>query len=167
LQSKIYRMKSTFIKILFSLFILAIPGLVSAQKATVKITGTAAAADIDPSVLTKITIQAIGHDNKEHSYTGVLLSDILLKAGVILGDKGKRDNISSYLIVRAKDNYKTIFTIPELDPFFTTKTIILADQVDGKPFEASNAPFQVIVPGEKLHARWIRQVVELELVKVK
>jgi hypothetical protein len=50
---------------------------------------------------------------------------------------------------------------PELAPSFTDRTILLADRRDGKPLSDREGPLQVIVPGEKKHARWVRQVVRL------
>ena len=50
--------------------------------------------------------------------------------------------------------------LAELDSGFTDRVVILADRRDGKPLAENAAPFQ-IVPGEKKHGRWIRQVVSL------
>ena len=48
-------------------------------------------------------------------------------------------------------------------PGFTDRVILLADRRDGKPLSAREGPFQVIVPGEKKHARWVRQVIRLKV----
>ncbi len=36
---------------------------------------------------------------------------------------------------------------------------------DGKPLGAREGPYQIVVPGEKKHARWVRQVVGLRIGK--
>ena len=47
------------------------------------------------------------------------------------------------------------------DPGFTDRMSIVADCRDGKPPAENAAPFQIVVPGEKKHGRWIRQLVAL------
>jgi hypothetical protein len=42
---------------------------------------------------------------------------------------------------------------------------LLADQRDGKPLGANEGPLRAIVPGEKRHARWVRQVIALKIVR--
>lgn len=95
------------------------------------------------------------------------MHDILRKSGVQLADKARRDALGAYIVLEAKDNYRVLYSLSELDPTISPNTTILADEVDGKPLDERNGPFQMIVPGEKIHARWIRQVVSLELGRVK
>ncbi len=127
---------------------------------------------IQPLVLTKSMFQemkqavvmAKAHDEKVHRYSGVTIADLLTKAGIILGDTAKRKTIVSCLVVTAADNYKAIYALPEVDPLFANRTIIVADRADKKPLPEDVGPFQIIVPGEKKHARWVRQVTALEVV---
>ncbi len=112
-------------------------------------------------------VMAKAHDEKVHRYTGVSLADLLTKTGVILGDSAKRQTVNSYIIVTAADNYKAIYTVAELDPLFANRLIILANRQDKKPLPQQDGPFQMIVPGEKKHARWVRQVNSIQLVVVK
>lgn len=144
---------------------------VKAQISGITITGD----DITPTTITKsmftdmkqVIIMAKGHDDKVHRYSGVTFSDILAKAGVMLGDSAKRKTILSYVIVTAADNYKAIYTLSEIDPLFANRSIILADRADKKPLPAEDGPFQIIVPGEKKHGRWVRQVTGIQVVNVK
>lgn len=69
------------------------------------------------------------------------------------------------MLVTAADKYKVVYALAEIDPLFTEATIILAFQSDGKPLGPEVGPYQIIVPGEKKHGRWIRQVVSIKLVK--
>ncbi|PSR53925.1 molybdopterin-binding protein [Adhaeribacter arboris] len=120
----------------------------------------------DLMAMKSITVDVKGHDEKQHTYTGVLLTDILNMAGAGVGEPGKKNTITSYVLVTAADKYKVIYALAELDPLFTDKTIILAFQADGKPLDQKDGPFQVIVPGEKRHARWIRQIVSIKLIAI-
>jgi hypothetical protein len=70
-----------------------------------------------------------------------------------------------YVIVEAADGYQALFALPELDPAFTDRVILLADHRDGQPLDARTGPFQIVVPGEKKHARWVRQVTGLRIGK--
>ncbi len=41
----------------------------------------------------------------------------------------------------------------EVDPAFNDRVIILADTRNRKPLDAKSGPLQIIVAGEKMHAR--------------
>lgn len=113
--------------------------------------------------LKSITIKAIGHDLKTHEFSGPLLSDFLSNAGVILGEPAKKQTVSNYITIRARDNYKCVFALAELDPLFSSSSIIIASKMDGKALSENNDPYQIIVPNDKKHGRWVRQVKSIEL----
>jgi hypothetical protein len=144
---------------------------VNAQVPSISISGEG----IEPVIITKsmfsemkqVVIMAKGHDDIVHRYSGVTLSDILVKAGIVLGDSVKNKTANSYVIITAADNYKAIYSLPEVDPLFAGRSIILADRADKKPLPAEDGPFQIVVPGEKKHTRWIRQVNSIQVVSVK
>jgi DMSO/TMAO reductase YedYZ molybdopterin-dependent catalytic subunit len=108
----------------------------------------------DLAAMKHIQVRAKDHDGKEHSFSGIPLADILLRAGAPLGSQLRGKNMTKYLLIRAKDGYQVIFTLAELDSSFSDRPIILADQVDGTPLPADKGPSQIIAPGEKKHARW-------------
>jgi hypothetical protein len=112
-------------------------------------------------------VMAKAHDEKVHRYSGVTIANLLIKAGVILGDSAKKHTVTSYIIVTAADDYKAIYTLAEIDPLFGNRVIIVADRQDKKALPVQDGPFQIIVPGERKHGRWIRQVTGIEVVQVK
>ena len=59
-----------------------------------------------------------------------------------------------------------VFALPELDPAFTDRVILLADKADGHLLDSNQGPFRIVVPGEKRMARWVRQVTTLKLEPV-
>ena len=63
----------------------------------------------------------------------------------------------------AADGYQAVFALPELDPAFNDRVIILADRFDGSPLTARDGSWQIVVVGEKRQARWVRQVVALTI----
>ncbi len=105
--------------------------------------------------LPRQTMRAGNHAGVEAQYEGVALADLLAKAGVP-GDKQlKGQAMALYLVVEAADAYRAVFSLAELDRSFTDRVILLADRRDGQPLSAHEGPLQVIVPGEKKHARWV------------
>lgn len=105
-------------------------------------------------------------DEEIHNFQGVLLIDLLKKTGLEFGTALKGKNQAQYLLVEAKDGYKVVFSLPELDPEYSGKEILVAHSRDGVPLEDGVGPFRLVVPEEKLHARWVREVVAVKLVKV-
>ena len=63
-----------------------------------------------------------------------------------------------YLLVEAADGYRVVFALPELDPAFTERVVLLADHRDGQPLTPAEGPLRLVVPDEKRQARWVRQV---------
>ncbi len=43
----------------------------------------------------------------------------------------------------------------------TDKLVLLVDRRDGKPLSGQEGPLRIIVPDEKRHARWVRQIISL------
>ncbi len=76
--------------------------------------------------------------------------------------------MAMYVLVTARDGYRVVFALPELDPDFSdaSKQIILADTADGKPLSEKQGPLRVVVPQEKKAARWIRMVETIEVVEL-
>lgn len=103
-------------------------------------------------------------DGKEHTYSGVMLSAILQKAGVTLGKELRGKNLTKYIVVEASDGYRVVFALAELDKDFTDRAIILADLVDGGPLPPADGPFRIIIQDEKKPARCIKQVTAIKVV---
>ncbi|WP_128548648.1 molybdopterin-dependent oxidoreductase [Larkinella soli] len=119
------------------------------------------AADLKAMPHTEVTAKE--HDGRERRYSGVPLVEILRRAGTTLGSELRGANLTKYVIVKAADNYEVLFALPELDPGFTSRTVLLADAVDGAPLPEGVGPYRVIVPDEKKPARWIREVKTIEV----
>ena len=97
---------------------------------------------------------------KEIVYAGVPLAEVLKTGGLVLesGMPNIRDIVTSTVLVEAVDGYRVVFSLAELDPGLTDRVILLADTKDGQPLPSREGPFRIIVPGDKLPARWVRQV---------
>ncbi len=97
------------------------------------------------------------------TYEGVALSEILERAGAPLGKALRGKQMTLYLLVTASDGYRALFALAELDPAYTDKVVLLADRRDGHPLAATEGPFRIVVPNEKRHARWVRNVTTLSI----
>ena len=108
-------------------------------------------------------VTAKDHDGKEHRYAGVALFELLKQAGTTLGGELRGKNLRKFVVIKAADGYEVVFALPELDPEFATRTILLADTVDGFPLVPGVGPYRVVVPEEKKPARWVRNVTSIEV----
>jgi DMSO/TMAO reductase YedYZ molybdopterin-dependent catalytic subunit len=110
--------------------------------------------------LKRITLKVDDH-GEPAVYEGVSLTEVLALAGAPVGDRMRGAQLSLVVVAKAADDYVATYSLAEIDPGFTDRVMILADRRDGKPLPENAAPFQIIVPGEKKHGRWIRQVVSV------
>ena len=112
----------------------------------------------DLGKLPRRAVRAKDHDGKESEYEGSPLIEVLKLAGVKFGEGLRGKNLALYLVVEASDGYRAVYALPELDPAYTDKTIMLVDKRDGKALDAKEGPLRIVVPDEKMRARWARQV---------
>lgn len=120
--------------------------------------------------LSKYPPSEIKHKDKtgeQNVYTGVRLYDILDSSGVTLGSQLRGENLAKYICVKAADGYEVVFSLAEVDPAFSGQTILVAWKVDGKPLPKGEGPFRMIVPNDKRHARWIREIVSVKILSTK
>ncbi|MBD2704975.1 molybdopterin-dependent oxidoreductase [Spirosoma sp. BT702] len=117
----------------------------------------------DLKAMTHTDVTAKDRDGKDHTYSGVPLVDLLKQAGATLGSELRGENLTKYVVIKAIDGYEIVFALAEIDPEFATRTIILADTVDGGPLAQGVGPYRVVVPGEKKPARWIREVKSIDV----
>jgi hypothetical protein len=100
------------------------------------------------------------------TYSGVDMDAVLVAAGAPKGTAIGGNTLATYVLVRAADGYRAVFTLPELDGAFTDRVTLLADQRNGVSLPSGLGPFRIIVPGEKRHARWVHAVTEIDLIAV-
>src|SRR5688572_13599313 len=96
-------------------------------------------------------------------FQGVALRDVLIKAGIPLGDALRGPALARVVIASAPDGYRVAYAIAELDAAFTDQVVLVADRRDGRPLLPDTGPLQLVVPNDKRPARWIRQVNKIEV----
>jgi len=97
------------------------------------------------------------------THEGVLLRDVLAKAGVPLGEALRGKALARAVVATAVDGYQVAFAIGELDEAFNDHLILIVDRRNGTPLLPDSGPLQIVVPQDKRPARWIRQVTTLEV----
>ena len=106
------------------------------------------------------------HSKKTEVYEGVLVEDLLQKAGVPQGEQLRGQAMATYVLVEAADNYRVIFSLAEFNSSFQDSEIILADTLDGAAIPGALGPFRLVAPHEKRPARWVEMVKSLTVVRV-
>jgi hypothetical protein len=126
-----------------------------------------------PVVLARSEIEALprikvttGASDTAATFEGVALEAILEKAGVGFGDTLKGKRLASCLLVEAADGYRVVIALPELDPAFSDKQVLLAFLKNGEPLHENEGPYRIVIPSDKKMARWVRQVTTLKIVDV-
>ncbi|HEV2380555.1 MAG TPA: molybdopterin-dependent oxidoreductase [Terriglobia bacterium] len=153
---------------LVALASLALVSVGKAQEIAVQ-NESGAAVKLSASDIAALPHQSISVDDhgKTVKFEGVAVKLVLEKAGVSFGESLRGERMATCLLVEAADDYHVVFALPELDPGFTDRVILLADKGDGHPLDSKEGPFRIIVPGEKRMARWVRQVTILKVLQVR
>ena len=101
---------------------------------------------------------AIEHDERE--WTGPLLWDVLVAAGVIDPARAAEQVHLSVHVV-GTDGWSAAFGMAELSPQFAGRPVQLATRVDGEPVPGTG--LRLIVPDEKRGGRSVRDVVRIDI----
>jgi hypothetical protein len=117
------------------------------------------------AVLAHTTVKVNGPEGTA-SFSGVPVAKILEKAGITFGESLRGKRLASCLLVEAADGYRVVIALPELDPGFTDKQILLVDKRETHPSDDKEGPYRIVIPDEKRMARWVRQVKTLKIVDV-
>jgi DMSO/TMAO reductase YedYZ molybdopterin-dependent catalytic subunit len=98
-----------------------------------------------------------GHGPQSGHFTGVLLWDVIQKAGIVdeAGAKTKH-HLQHALLVVGRDGYAVVVSLGEIDPEFEGKTVLLTD-------DNAAEGVRLVVPGDKAGGRNVRDVVRIEI----
>jgi hypothetical protein len=119
--------------------------------------------DVEALPRVKVTT---GSSDASTTFEGVSIKALLDKAGVGLGESLKGKRLASCLVVEAADGYRVVIALPEIDPGFTDKQVMLAFLRNGLPLDEHEGPYRIVIPDEKRMARWVRQVTTIKIVEV-
>ena len=125
---------------------------------------TLTAADLKGLQRTTVTLE---EDGRPVAYEGVLVGELLKRAGAAAGNDLRGSAVAAYVVASGNDGYQAVFSVAELDPAFTGSEIIVADTVDGKPLFDYQGPLRLVAPKDKRGARSVRMLERIEVVRLK
>jgi hypothetical protein len=147
--------------------VLALAPVASAQDTpTLRVSGPNVSATLtvhDLEAMPHRSVEVVDDKGNHASYEGVPTFEVLRRVGAPFGRDLRGQKMAFYLLVSASDGYHAVFAIGELDPDFTNRLVLLAYRRDGKALSNAEGPFRIIVPDEKRHARWVRNVTALSV----
>ncbi len=98
-----------------------------------------------------------GHSGKEERYTGVLLSDVLVKAGAKLG----KETLHGYVVAKGTDGYWVLYSGEEISPALHSGDVLVATAVNGQPLLGDGA-VKLVSSEDKKPERWVRNLTEVD-----
>lgn len=102
------------------------------------------------------------HDQPAARYEGYVLSAVLRAAGVQT-DSLRGAALATRIVTESSDGYRVVLALADLDPLLGGRRVILADRMDGRALPAVDAPWRLIIVGEKLPSRSARQVLRIRV----
>ena len=104
-----------------------------------------------------------GHSGARETYSGVPLIELLEKVGAPAPQAVKGKVLSDYIIATGSDNYHAVLALAEIEPGFHPGTVLVADTLNGKPLDTKEGPLKLIVEEDQKPARWVHNLVKVEL----
>lgn len=124
--------------------------------------------ELDAANLAKLPVveaDALDHGQMHH-YRGVAVRDVLLLVAAPLGESLRGPALGLAVRVRASDGYVAAFALAEFDPAFRESNILIVNTQDGAALPENAGPLRLVCPGDKRGARWVRQVVSIEVISL-
>lgn len=121
---------------------------------------------IDAATLTTLPrepVTATAHE-KTLQCEGVSLVALLGKAGALPSEPLRGAGLANYVLITARDGYRAVYSLAELEPTLGNHKVLLVDRCDGKPLDDEDGPLRLIAPQESRPARWVRQVQSITVV---
>lgn len=115
----------------------------------------------DLKVLPHISITVHNaHSNKDESYSGVPVKNLLTLVEAAKGDGPKVSANMLVVVAGATDGFHVALTLCDTNPDCRSGQAIVADMEDGAPLTADGA-FKLILTEDKKPARWARNLSSL------
>lgn len=107
------------------------------------------------------------HSNTDETYSGVPLADLLAKVNAPLGKELRGIALTHPILATGSDGYQVVLALAEIDPEFHTGTVLVADGMNGQPLDSKSGPFKLVVTEDKRPARWVRNLISIEVHSAK
>ncbi len=113
------------------------------------------------------TAVKIDEDGRAIVYEGVLVGELLRRAGAPVGSELRANAMATYVLASANDGYQVVFSLAELDPGLTSNEIIVADTIDGMPLAVRQGPLRIVVPKDARTSRHVRMLERIDVVRLR
>ena len=124
-------------------------------------TETLSAADIAKLTHERVSVE---HGGETVIYSGPDVADLLRDVGAPFGNRLHGEGVNDVVFVTGSDRYRVVLTLPEVDASFHKGAhVILADQADGKPLNAHEGPYRLVVDADLKPSRSVHGVVLIEV----
>jgi hypothetical protein len=97
------------------------------------------------------------HTQKDESYTGVLLSDVLAQCGASLSPETQKKFLHSTVRAIGTDKYFVLYAAAEVEGGLHAGDVIVATKMDGGSL-GDDGNLKLISSEEKKPARWVRNL---------
>ncbi len=115
------------------------------------------------AALPRESVTATAHEHTLHC-EGVSLAALLRAANALPAEPLRGPRLADYVLVAARDGYRALYSLAELEPTLGNHRVLLVDRCEGKPLDADDGPLRLIAPDESRPARWVRQVQSITVV---
>ena len=124
------------------------------------------AVPLDPDTLAALPREAVSARVHETTLAceGVPLFALLRASGAVPEGALRSAQLSRYVLVDARDGYRVLFSLAELDPGTGKRDAWLVDRCDGAALDDKDGPLRLLVPGDARAARSVRQVESISVV---
>lgn len=117
---------------------------------------------VDLDRLPRATQALTAHDRKV-SCEGVLLRDVLAKAGLPTGADVRGTALTTVITAHARDGYRVAFTLGELDAQLGAARVLVATRCDDHALDEDDGPLRLVVDDRTRGARSVRQLERLSV----
>jgi len=107
------------------------------------------------------------HSKADETYSGVRLADLLAKMNAPLGHDLRGASLAAYVAATGADGYIAVLALAEVDPAFHPGDVIVADAMNGQPLDEKSGPYKLVVSEDKRPARWVRNLISIQLRSAK
>jgi len=132
---------------------------------TVLVGPTGKTLKITPQVLAGLDREEavmINH-SQPHTYEGVRLTELLRLVDAPTGARVHAEAVKDFVVVTGGDGFRAVLSLAETDGSVQPHPVILADRMDGAPLTAHDAPYRVVVDGDKKPSRSVYAVTRIEV----
>ena len=105
------------------------------------------------------------HSNKDETYTGPLVSDVLAKAGLTSTRETEPLILHSTVVATGTDHYFVLFSLAELEPSFTSGQSIIAIMKEDLP-NTEGGIIELINANAAKPARWVHGLANLNIMSL-